>query len=302
MRDPFFDDPDEPAPAVREYAAEVWLYRRFVLAAAVAAGVIAGISLLTPKTFVATTTLAATGSKIGDAPTAVSPRASSDHREPRDSRRSHQGTWSRWPALQTDAPIRFFRVVSVSVVRISNLIKVTARLRDPELSAKIANEVANRGVALATVVSRQEAVRARADIAEHMADLRTKMEAASQRLLAFKRTTQVKCSAATCSSSNSAPIFPSCSATSRRSAAASSERSASWPRDKVNITTKSTTATRRWKRPETAAHRFCRSHEERRRPATSMRRSTRKSRRAAPSLLDSSGDERNSSSSRTQFG
>ncbi len=162
---------------------------------AIVLGVAAGLALgfgvfaITPRTYEATTTLRVTASKVGETP-AVREGPADFIAVVANQRVASEVVQALAPWDMTAQAL--LRRVIVESVPASTLIRVRVRLPDPERAALVANQFADRAIALSSELSSRESVTARDRLRAQLEDARKQLEEASARYEAFRRTSQVE--------------------------------------------------------------------------------------------------------------
>lgn len=190
--------PRGPAePALADYLAQLWSARLLLLVAAiVAAGLMLAVSLSGPRVYESAVTFAVTQSKIGEGTQAITNSSTASFR-PMIESLSTAAAVMREVGLDkpphTMRPSDFLeKVMSVSEVRGTNLMRVTVVHTDPALAATMANSIAKYAVGVARKVSSNEAEHARDMIKLQLDAARGKLDAADKHLRTFKQQAQIE--------------------------------------------------------------------------------------------------------------
>ena len=178
-----------------DYLALFWRFRAAILAATILGGAtLFATSLVGPRIYESTVTLAATQSKIGDG---GQPMATTASFRPMIESLTTAAAVIREVGL--DKPPDNMRpsdlleaVISVSEVRGTNLITVKVGRADPAQAATIANSVADHAVKTARRVSASEASHARDQIKEQLDLALGRLDAADARLRDYKQQVRVE--------------------------------------------------------------------------------------------------------------
>ena len=179
-----------------DYVALVWRFRTLVVAAAIVAGVtMFARSMTGPRVYESTVTFAATQSKLGEGGQGVVASTAS-FRPMVESLTTaaavlHDVGLDRPPNNMRPSEL-LDRVMSVSEVRGTNLMRVTIVYTDPALAATMANSVAEHAVRVARNVSATEAVHGRDMIKEQVDLARTHLDESDLRLREFRQQGQVE--------------------------------------------------------------------------------------------------------------
>lgn len=177
-----------------DYVTLVWPFKAFVVAAAIVAGVtMFAWSLTGPRLYESTVTFAATQSKIGEGGQAASTAVFRPMVESLTTAAAviHDAGLDKPPTNMR--PSEFMdRVMSVSEVRGTNLMKVTVVYTDPTLAATMANGIAAHAVQVARSVSATETDHARDMIKEQVDLARGRLDQSDARLREYKQQAQVE--------------------------------------------------------------------------------------------------------------
>jgi uncharacterized protein involved in exopolysaccharide biosynthesis len=190
--------PAGPAePTLADYLAQLWRARLILaVVAVVAAAVTLAVSLSGPRLYESTVTFAVTQSKIGEGTQAITTSSTASFRPMIESLSTAAAVMRE---VGLDKPPNNMRpsdflekVMSVSEVRGTNLMRVTVVHTDPTLAARMANSIADHAVGVARKVSSNEAEHARDMIAKQVAEARRKLDEADKRLRTFKQEAQIE--------------------------------------------------------------------------------------------------------------
>jgi uncharacterized protein involved in exopolysaccharide biosynthesis len=181
--------------SLADYVTLVWRFKVFVVAAAIVAGVTMFAKSMTgPRVYESTVTFAVTQSKIGEGGQAVASTAAFRPMVESLSTAAaviHEMGLDKPPTNMR--PSEFMdRVMSVSEVRGTNLMRVTVVSTDPTLAATMANGVADHAVQVARNVSATETVHARDMIREQVDLARGRLDQSDARLREYKQQAQVE--------------------------------------------------------------------------------------------------------------
>ena len=188
--------PGRAEPTLADYFAQLWRARRLLIAVAVvAAAVMLAVSLSGPRLYEATVTFAVTQSKIGEGTQTITSSTASFR--PMIESLSTAAAVMREVGL--DKPPNAMRpsdfldkVMTVSEVRGTNLMRVTVVHTDPALAATMANSIAKHAVDGARTVSAREAEHARDMIGKQVTQARRRLDEADTRLRTFKKEAQIE--------------------------------------------------------------------------------------------------------------
>jgi uncharacterized protein involved in exopolysaccharide biosynthesis len=188
--------PGRAEPTLADYFAQLWRARRLLIAVAVvAAAVMLAVSLSGPRLYEATVTFAVTQSKIGEGTQTIT--SSTTSFRPMIESLSTAAAVMREVGL--DKPPNAMRpsdfldkVMTVSEVRGTNLMRVTVVHTDPALAATMANSIARHAVDGARTVSAREAEHARDMIGKQVTQARRRLDEADTRLRTFKKEAQIE--------------------------------------------------------------------------------------------------------------
>lgn len=183
-------------PTLADYLALAWRCRLFLILAVIAgAAIMFARSVSGPRVYESTVTFAATQSKIGDE-TSQAIAGTASFRPMVESLTTAAAVIKKVgldKAPHQMRPSEFLeRVMSVSEVRGTNLMRVAVVYTDPALAATMANSIADHAVLVARNVSAAEAVLARDMIKKQVDEARRRLDETERRLRTFKQQAQVE--------------------------------------------------------------------------------------------------------------
>jgi uncharacterized protein involved in exopolysaccharide biosynthesis len=191
-------DPGPPpeGATLADYLALIWRARVFLIAAAIAGGAIMfAKSISGPRVYESTVTFAVSQSKILEG-TQNATAATASFRPMIESLSTASAVMQEVGLDKPPTSMRpsdfLERVMAVSEVRGTNLMRVTVVHADPALAAKMANSIARHAVQVARNVSAEEAINARELIGKQVELARKRLDEADLRLRTFKQTAQIE--------------------------------------------------------------------------------------------------------------